>query len=65
MSETNITCPFCDYNYVLFDRENEDKHLSTCPVFQSLPVSHVSPEGKTFVSLPGSENIYVERFRLN
>jgi hypothetical protein len=55
-------CPWCDSEYDLTVK-TEQVHLATCPVFQTLPVAEVR-DGKTFVRLPGSEDILVERVRI-
>lgn len=56
-------CPWCELEYELTP-ETERTHLAICPVYQGLPVAEMTPEGKTFVALPSSPNILVERVKI-
>jgi hypothetical protein len=55
-------CRWCDLEYEITP-ETEREHLKVCPVYQTLPVAEIR-NGKTFVALPGCDNILVERVRV-
>lgn len=57
--EVPVNCTWCKETYM---EEDESKHLETCAVFSTLPVSQIAPDGRTFVTLPGTD-ILVERKR--
>ena len=56
-------CPWCGTEYDLTP-ETEPEHLRICTVFQSLPVSETTADGRTFVALPDNPEILVERIRI-
>lgn len=59
-----MNCPWCEMEYVDFDRDIEAAHLAACRVFQTLPVA-VTYDGRTFVQHPFYDHILVERVRVN
>jgi hypothetical protein len=58
-------CAWCGYCYQAFSAIMEIEHLSVCEVFQKLPVAIWRSDGRTFVEMPTSPGIFVERTRLN
>ena len=55
-------CHWCGFEYSDFTPESETLHLRECPVFSHVPIAFWK-QGRPFVQLPGSDDIFVERIR--